>query len=273
MPDRRVSHMLDSLVDAIDEGFSPDGIRSVPEIGLEDIAYRHGLAGLSDRVVDGFQAIKIYVGSSNLIARVFRRSQPHTPSTDTRHPRISGISTVSDVKDEFLPQGERLPRKNERRTQLEVQPPPAPSPAQERMPRKSEQDIRGLPADPALHRHYGHGGGEPVQDPLDPVLERLPRKSKQNLRDSLADPTPPGHGSEGLGRDPLGPGALGGSPRQSRWGFGSLGAALESSAPTSEDEGHAQIPRRENAPERLPRKNKHDLQGGDVGHGKRGDES
>lgn len=39
-----VSHMLDDMVAAVDEGLSYDGIVSVPQAGLEDADYRTGLA-------------------------------------------------------------------------------------------------------------------------------------------------------------------------------------------------------------------------------------
>ena len=51
MPDR-VSLILDSMITVVDEGFSYDGIVSIPETGLEDVGYRTGLAGrLDDGVV------------------------------------------------------------------------------------------------------------------------------------------------------------------------------------------------------------------------------
>lgn len=51
MPDR-LSVMLDSMIHAVDEGFSFDGIVSIPEMGLEDFGRRPGLAGwLDDGVV------------------------------------------------------------------------------------------------------------------------------------------------------------------------------------------------------------------------------
>ena len=46
MPDH-LSLMLDSMILAVDEGLSYDGIVSIPEIGLEDVSYKSsGLAGL-----------------------------------------------------------------------------------------------------------------------------------------------------------------------------------------------------------------------------------
>ena len=39
MPDH-ISRMLDSMITAVDDGFSYDGIVSMPEIGLEDAMYR-----------------------------------------------------------------------------------------------------------------------------------------------------------------------------------------------------------------------------------------
>jgi hypothetical protein len=39
MPDL-ISLMLDSMITAVDDGFSYDGIVSMPEIGLEDARYR-----------------------------------------------------------------------------------------------------------------------------------------------------------------------------------------------------------------------------------------
>ena len=52
MPDR-LSFMLDSMILAVDEGLSYDGIVSIPEIGLEDVDYRSiDLAGsLEDGMV------------------------------------------------------------------------------------------------------------------------------------------------------------------------------------------------------------------------------
>lgn len=51
MPDR-LSIMLDSMIHAVDNGFSFDGIVSIPEMGLEDFGRRPGLAGwLDDGVV------------------------------------------------------------------------------------------------------------------------------------------------------------------------------------------------------------------------------
>ena len=47
MPDR-ISLMLDSMITAVDDGFSYDGIVSIPETGLEDVGYRPGLAGWLD---------------------------------------------------------------------------------------------------------------------------------------------------------------------------------------------------------------------------------
>ena len=44
--------MLDSMMTAVDAGFSYDGIVSVPQTGLEDAEYRFGLvASLRDSVV------------------------------------------------------------------------------------------------------------------------------------------------------------------------------------------------------------------------------
>lgn len=45
MPADHVSYMLSTMVAAVDEGFSYDGIVSVPEMGLEDVEYRCGLGG------------------------------------------------------------------------------------------------------------------------------------------------------------------------------------------------------------------------------------
>lgn len=48
----RLSVMLESMITAINEGLSFDGIVSVPEVGLEDFGRRPGLAGrLDDAVV------------------------------------------------------------------------------------------------------------------------------------------------------------------------------------------------------------------------------
>ena len=47
MPDR-LSLMLDSMISAVDNGLSFDGIVSVPELGLEDFGHRPGLAGYVD---------------------------------------------------------------------------------------------------------------------------------------------------------------------------------------------------------------------------------
>jgi hypothetical protein len=47
MPDR-ISLMLESMVMAVDDGFSYDGIVSIPETGLEDVWYRPGFAGWLD---------------------------------------------------------------------------------------------------------------------------------------------------------------------------------------------------------------------------------
>ena len=47
MPDR-ISIMMDSMITAVDEGFSYDGIVSIPKIGLEDVWYRPVLAGWLD---------------------------------------------------------------------------------------------------------------------------------------------------------------------------------------------------------------------------------
>ena len=41
----RISLMLDSVITAVDDGFSYDGIVSIPETGLEDVGHRPGLAG------------------------------------------------------------------------------------------------------------------------------------------------------------------------------------------------------------------------------------
>ena len=50
--DNRISYMLNSMVAAVDDGFSYDGIVSVPDTGLEGVEYRSGLAGsLRDSVV------------------------------------------------------------------------------------------------------------------------------------------------------------------------------------------------------------------------------
>ena len=46
MPDH-ISLMLDSMIAAVDDGFSYDGIVSIPEIGLEDARY----GWLDDRLV------------------------------------------------------------------------------------------------------------------------------------------------------------------------------------------------------------------------------
>jgi hypothetical protein len=40
--------MLDSMITAVDDGFSYDGIVSIPETGLEDVGRRPGLAGWLD---------------------------------------------------------------------------------------------------------------------------------------------------------------------------------------------------------------------------------
>ena len=40
--------MLDSVITAVDDGFSYDGIVSIPETGLEDVGHRPGLAGWLD---------------------------------------------------------------------------------------------------------------------------------------------------------------------------------------------------------------------------------
>ena len=46
------SYMLDTMIGAVDAGFSYDGIVSMPEIGLEDVRHRSGLASsLRDNVV------------------------------------------------------------------------------------------------------------------------------------------------------------------------------------------------------------------------------
>jgi len=37
--------MLDTMITAVDDGFSHDGIVSIPETGLEDVGHRSGLAG------------------------------------------------------------------------------------------------------------------------------------------------------------------------------------------------------------------------------------
>lgn len=44
MPDC-LSIMLDSMIHTVDNGFSFDGIVSIPEMGLEDFGCRPGLAG------------------------------------------------------------------------------------------------------------------------------------------------------------------------------------------------------------------------------------
>ena len=43
-PNTRVSIMMDSMIAAVDDGFSYDGIVSIPETGLEDW-HRHDLVG------------------------------------------------------------------------------------------------------------------------------------------------------------------------------------------------------------------------------------
>lgn len=40
--------VLDSIITAMDVGFSYDGIVTIPETGLEDVGYRPGLAGWLD---------------------------------------------------------------------------------------------------------------------------------------------------------------------------------------------------------------------------------
>ena len=44
----RISLMLDSMITAVDDGFSYDGIVSIPETDLEDVGHRPGLAGWLD---------------------------------------------------------------------------------------------------------------------------------------------------------------------------------------------------------------------------------
>jgi hypothetical protein len=46
-----ISHMLDSMIIAVGEGHSYDGIVSMPEIGLEDVDYRDRPDPLIDGVV------------------------------------------------------------------------------------------------------------------------------------------------------------------------------------------------------------------------------
>ena len=41
-----VSHMLDDMIAVVDEGFSYDGIVSIPQTGLEDVEYRR--SGMGD---------------------------------------------------------------------------------------------------------------------------------------------------------------------------------------------------------------------------------
>ena len=40
-----VSDMLDNMITAVEDGFSYDGIVSIPETGLEDVEHRSGLSG------------------------------------------------------------------------------------------------------------------------------------------------------------------------------------------------------------------------------------
>lgn len=48
----RTSLVLDNMIAVVDEGFSYDGVVSVPETGLEDVWYRGDLASwLDDGVV------------------------------------------------------------------------------------------------------------------------------------------------------------------------------------------------------------------------------
>ena len=51
--DNRVSYMLNNMIAAVDEGFSYDGIVSVPDTCMEDVEYRSGLlaGSLRDGVV------------------------------------------------------------------------------------------------------------------------------------------------------------------------------------------------------------------------------
>ena len=73
MPDH-LSLMLDSMILAVDEGLSYDGIVSIPERGLEDVGYRSsGLAGLlEDGVVRALLLLTSMTTNDHAIQEVLR---------------------------------------------------------------------------------------------------------------------------------------------------------------------------------------------------------
>ncbi|KAG9311630.1 hypothetical protein JVU11DRAFT_7862 [Chiua virens] len=95
------SILLETMIKAIEEGFSPDGILSVPEMGLEDAAYRPGLAGLSDRV-----AVVRSGYDSRETLRVLRRPKPSEPyQTSHGTPEVGPFASGGDPPGGDEPKG------------------------------------------------------------------------------------------------------------------------------------------------------------------------
>ena len=65
-----VSDMLDNMITAVEDGFSYDGIVSIPETGLEDVEHRSGLSGsLCDSKVSPLSNL-LAIGSRRLRYRI-----------------------------------------------------------------------------------------------------------------------------------------------------------------------------------------------------------
>ncbi|KAN0094956.1 hypothetical protein V8E55_003243 [Tylopilus felleus] len=110
MPDR-LSLMLDSMILAVDEGLSYDGIVSIPERGLEDVSYRHsGLAGLLE---DGVEVLRTTAAAiSRVVAKflpkaILPASQPTSSADNRASVADSGISSVEKKSPPPGPRKER----------------------------------------------------------------------------------------------------------------------------------------------------------------------
>jgi hypothetical protein len=191
--------MLDSMITAVDDGFSYDGIVSIPETGLEDVGRRPGLAGWLDGSVELFRTTKAAISHKFLhkptspinddkpsrpnsgIASVPALQTSHTckessqrGSEDAQAKPDPGGSNTAGEGDETRPQ-EQLPRKPDSEENEEAR-------TQENLPRKldREENEENRPQG-RLPRKLDREENEEAR-PQEKLPRKLDREEKEEIR-------------------------------------------------------------------------------------------